>query len=146
MTLPTDNHVHSEWSWDAQNGSIERSCEQAREIGLPSIAFTEQVDHTIWTASIAGLATVPYEHPVAILADAEGQVTPPAFDATGYLLSIERCRVRFPELRILSGLELGEPHWHRDAVQQVLSLGGFDRVLGSLHCLRMAAVSKSRTT
>lgn len=135
MTLPTDSHVHSEWSWDAQNGSMERSCERAREIGLTSIAFTEHVDHTVWTASTAGLATVPDDHPVAILADAAGHVTPPAFDATGYLLSIERCREKFPELRILSGLELGEPHWHHEAVQRVLSLGEFDRVLGSLHCL-----------
>ncbi|MEJ7744592.1 MAG: PHP domain-containing protein [Nocardioidaceae bacterium] len=135
MTLPADNHVHSEWSWDAHYGSMERSCERAREIGLPSIAFTEHVDYTVWTASVAGLATVPADHPVAILADAAGHVTPPAFDANGYLLSIERCRERFPDLRILSGVELGEPHWHREAVQQVLSLGKFDRVLGSLHCL-----------
>lgn len=135
MTLPADNHVHSEWSWDAQMGSMERSCERAHELGLPSIAFTEHVDHTVWTASTAGLATVPDDHPVAILADAAGQVTPPPFDATGYLMSIERCRARFPDLRIVSGLELGEPHWHRDAVHQVLSLGEFDRVLGSLHCL-----------
>jgi len=135
MTLPPDNHVHSEWSWDAQNGSMVRSCERALEIGLPSIAFTEHVDYTVWTASLAGLATVPEDHPVAILADAAGHVVPPAFDATGYLLSIAHCRDRFPELRILSGLELGEPHWHREAAQQVLSLGPFDRVLGSLHCL-----------
>jgi histidinol-phosphatase (PHP family) len=135
MTLPSDNHVHSEWSWDAQNGSMESSCERAREIGLPSIAFTEHVDYTRWTASPAGLATVPEDHPVAILADAEGHVTPPPFDANEYLFSIERCRERFPDLRILSGVELGEPHWHGEAVQQVLSLGEFDRMLGSLHCL-----------
>jgi histidinol-phosphatase (PHP family) len=135
MTLPIDSHVHSEWSWDAQAGSMERSCHRAREIGLPSIAFTEHVDYTVWTASVAGLATVPADHPVAILADAAGQVTPPAFDAPGYLGSIERCRERFPDLRILSGVELGEPHWHREAVQRTLSLGEFDRVLGSLHCL-----------
>jgi histidinol-phosphatase (PHP family) len=135
MTLPPDNHVHSEWSWDAQHGSMERSCERAREIGLPSIAFTEHVDHTVWTASVAGLATVPADHPVAILADPAGHVTPPGFDVKGYLLSIERCRERFPDLRILSGVELGEPHWHSEAVQRVLSRGQFDRVLGALHCL-----------
>src|SRR4051794_30782068 len=135
MILPGDNHVHSEWSWDAQNGSMERSCERALEIGLPSIAFTEHVDYTVWTASVAGLATVPADDPVAILADAAGRVTPPAFDANGYLLSIERCRERIPDLRILSGVELGEPHWHGEAVQQMPSLGEFDRGLGSLHCL-----------
>jgi hypothetical protein len=76
MTLPTDNDVHSEWSWDAHFGSMERSCERARENGLPSIAFIERVDYTVWTASVAGLATVPADHPVAILADAAGHVTP----------------------------------------------------------------------
>jgi histidinol-phosphatase (PHP family) len=114
---------------------MEGSCQRAHEIGLPSLAFTEHVDYTVWTASADGLASVPVDHPVAILADATGHVTPPAFDASGYLLSIERCRERFPDLRIFSGVELGEPHWHREAVQRVLSLGEFDRVLGSLHCL-----------
>lgn len=135
MALPSDNHVHSEWSWDAQSGSMERSCAQAIRIGLPSIAFTEHVDHTVWTASVEGLATVPADHPVALLADPTGQVTPPAFDSTGYFLAIEHCREKFPGMRILSGLELGEPHWHEDAVRNVLSRGKFDRVLGSLHCL-----------
>jgi histidinol-phosphatase (PHP family) len=114
---------------------MERSCERARDIGLPSIAFTEHVDYTVWTASVAGLAAVPADHPVAILATTAGQVTPPAFDVVGYFDSIERCRERFPDLRILTGVELGEPHWHRETVQRTLSFGAFDRVLGSLHCL-----------
>jgi histidinol-phosphatase (PHP family) len=114
---------------------MERSCERAREIGLPSIAFTEHVDYTVWTASRAGLASVPDDAPVAVLSNAAGQVTPPVFDAAGYLSSIERCREMFPELRVLSGLELGEPHWHPVAAQEVLAFGEFDRVLGSLHCL-----------
>jgi histidinol-phosphatase (PHP family) len=41
----------------------------------------------------------------------------------------------FPELIVLSGLEIGEPHWHADAAQTVLASGPFDRVIGSLHCL-----------
>jgi histidinol-phosphatase (PHP family) len=41
----------------------------------------------------------------------------------------------FPDLRILSGLELGEPHWHEEAVNRVLTAGTFDRIIGSLHCL-----------
>jgi len=89
---------------------MERSCTQAIEIGLASIAFTEHVDHTVWTAGFEGLALVPENHPVALLAEPSGQVTPPAFDASGYLLAVEQCREKFPSLRILSGLELGEPH------------------------------------
>jgi len=48
MTLPADSHVHSEWSWDAPAASMERSCMQAIELGLPAIAFTEHLDHTAW--------------------------------------------------------------------------------------------------
>jgi histidinol-phosphatase (PHP family) len=44
--LPPDGHVHSEWSWDAIAGSMERSCARAVELGLPSIAFTEHADFT----------------------------------------------------------------------------------------------------
>lgn len=41
----------------------------------------------------------------------------------------------FPDLRILTGLELGEPHWHAEPTRRVLDAGSFDRVLGSQHCL-----------
>src|SRR5262245_61377084 len=41
---PADNHVHSEWSWDAPNGAMMESCRRAVELGLPSIAFTEHAD------------------------------------------------------------------------------------------------------
>ncbi|MFC7484970.1 PHP domain-containing protein [Luedemannella flava] len=57
------------------------------------------------------------------------------FDAAGYLASIEHCRERFPGLRILSGLEIGEPHRHVAATAAVLGAGPFDRILGSVHAL-----------
>ncbi|MDQ2923627.1 MAG: PHP domain-containing protein, partial [Candidatus Dormibacteraeota bacterium] len=47
MPLPPDLHVHTEWSWDAAHGSMERSCERALEIGLPGIAFTEHADFVV---------------------------------------------------------------------------------------------------
>lgn len=134
MPHPADSHVHSEWSWDALDGSMERSCLRAIDLGLPSIAFTEHLDHTVWTAP-RGITQLPRDHPVAVFSDACGRVTPPPLDAAGYLESVERCRWRFPGLRILSGVELGEPHWHRQAIAGVLASGRFDRVLGSLHCL-----------
>jgi histidinol-phosphatase (PHP family) len=114
---------------------MERSCLRAIDLGLPSIAFTEHVDHTVWTAGPEGIAQLPADHPVVVLSDGGGQVTPPQFDSAGYLEAIERCRWRFPDLRILSGLELGEPHRHRRAIARVLASGPFDRILGSLHCL-----------
>jgi histidinol-phosphatase (PHP family) len=128
-SLPADGHVHSEWSWDARAGSMERTCARAVELGLPAIAFTEHLDHTVWIPE-PGLD----EFWASLLAP-DGSLTPPRFDAEGYLEAVERCRHRFPDLRILSGLEVGEPHRHADALAAVLAVGRFDRVLGSLHCL-----------
>ncbi len=132
MTVPADSHVHSEWSWDAANGSMERSCAHAVDLGLPAIAFTEHLDHTVLNVSRDAINA---SDDLAALAMPGGLLTPPAFDASGYLQAIERCRERFPSLRILSGLEIGEPHWHAAATAQVLAAGPFDRVLGSQHCL-----------
>lgn len=132
MILPADSHTHSEWSWDTQTGSMEGSCARAVEIGLPVIAFTEHVDHTRWAAPTDG----PYvSAALTAAADPDGLITPPAFDAEGYLAAVERCRDRFPDLRILTGLEVGEPHWYREQISTILATGTFDRVLGSLHCM-----------
>jgi histidinol-phosphatase (PHP family) len=129
---PADSHVHTEWSWDAQDGSMERSCARAVEIGLPAIAFTEHVDHTVWTVDLDAIAGDDH---LASLTTPDGSLTPPDFDAVGYLEAIDECRRRYPDLRILSGLELGEPHWHEASIAKILATGTFDRVLGSLHCL-----------
>lgn len=92
---------------------MERSCERALQIGLPAIAFTEHAD----------FVTIH-----------EGQHT---LDITGYHEAIERCRAEFKGLRILSGVELGEPHWFPEETAAVLGAGPFDRVLGSIHCARL---------
>jgi histidinol-phosphatase (PHP family) len=92
---------------------MERSCERAIEIGLPAIAFTEHAD----------FVTIH-----------EGQHS---VDIAGYLDAIERCRARFKGLRILSGVELGEPHWFPEETATVLAAGKLDRVLGSIHCIRL---------
>jgi histidinol-phosphatase (PHP family) len=109
---------------------MQRSCERAVELGLPAIAFTEHLDHTVWTPIDA-----PPDDLLDSLIGPDGTLTPPALDVSGYLGSVERCREQFPTLRIMSGVEIGEPHLHRDAVAAVLAAGRFDHVLGSLHCL-----------
>lgn len=132
LMLPSDGHVHSEWSWDAPSGSMERSCARAVAIGLPAVAFTEHADYTPWTVLASGADAD--EHLMA-LATPDGLLTPPELAVDGYLECIQQCRDRFPDLRIISGVELGEPHWHAAAVAALLRSGQFDRVLGSLHCL-----------
>ncbi|WP_226899081.1 PHP domain-containing protein [Nonomuraea phyllanthi] len=134
--LPADGHVHSEWSWDAPDGAMERTCARAVELGLPAIAFTEHADFTKWMV-IAGELD-GYEHIKAFLTP-DGTVAPPKLDLDGYLECLQRCRDRFPGLRVISGVELGEPHWHGDEAARLLDAGRFDRVLGSLHCLPLGA-------
>jgi histidinol-phosphatase (PHP family) len=92
---------------------MEHSCERALELGLPGIAFTEHAD---WVAIHQG------QHPL---------------DVARYLEAVERCRRSFKGLRILSGVELGEPHWFPDETAAVLATGRLDRVLGSIHCVRL---------
>lgn len=125
---PSDNHVHTEWSWDTSEGSMEKSCRRALELGLPSIAFTDHADFTDW--AFAGQAQ---ETPAlrAVEADSGSGF----LDVRGYLESVQRCRDMFPDFKILSGVELGEPHLFNTEAQSVLSSAEFDRVLGSLHSL-----------
>jgi hypothetical protein len=47
--LPADGHVHSEWSWDATDGSMEQTCARAVAMELPAAAFTEHADYTTWS-------------------------------------------------------------------------------------------------
>src|SRR5258708_3944205 len=91
---------------------MERSCERALEIGLPAIAFTEHAD---WALVHKG------QHPV---------------DIAGYLDAVDRCRARFRNLRILTGVELGEPHLYPKETAEILAAGPLDRVLGSIHSIR----------
>lgn len=129
MILPADDHVHSEWSWDAPGGSMERTCARAVDMGLPAVAFTEHADFT--TCTFVG----DLDEHLQALAGPDGSLTPPGLDLSGYLECVQRCRDQFPALRILSGVELGEAHWHSGAAAKILGAGHFDRVLGSLHCL-----------
>jgi histidinol-phosphatase (PHP family) len=129
--LPPDNHVHSEFSWDTGvNASMEQTCQRAVEVGLPAVAFTEHVDFTVW-----GVEDKPPAGGQAATAEIARRLRVQPLDVDGYLASIETCRARFPDLRILSGMEAGEPHHFQGSVAAVLRQGRFDRVLGSLHSI-----------
>ncbi len=104
----TDNHVHSQFSWDAPLGDMDATCRRAVELGLPSIAFTEHVD---WVRG-----------PHAVL------------EVSAYFESLERCRAAYPSLRVLAGVEMGEPHLYQGEARALLE-SPFERVLGSVHCI-----------
>jgi histidinol-phosphatase (PHP family) len=123
--IPPDNHVHTRWSWDTSDSStMELACARAVELGLPGLAFTEHVDFTTWGD---GDAATP-EH-----VGSRRRVVP--LDVEGYAADVARCRELFPDLRILSGIEAGEPHLFAASVAAVLAAGDFQRVLGSLHAI-----------
>jgi histidinol-phosphatase (PHP family) len=130
--LPPDNHVHSEYSWDALAGSMERTCERAVEIGLPSIAFTEHADFSISEMTPENWFPEQWKRYVEVV-DGRSILTPPEIDLGNNLETLERCRDRFPTLRILSGVELSEAHWFPDRTADLLKRGGFQRILASLH-------------
>ena len=124
---PPDNHVHTEWSWDtADSASMVSACRRAVAEGLPAIAFTEHLDFTDWHAD--DLATTS-----GLLGRHPGQQLP--IDVEGYAASIAECRERFPDLRIWSGIEVGEPHMFGASVAAHLRTNPVDRILGSLHSL-----------
>ncbi|WP_144763193.1 PHP domain-containing protein [Curtobacterium sp. 9128] len=136
MTLPADAHVHSQFSWDAGSDPasvdlMRRTCARAVRIGLPALVFTEHLDlEDAWWVDEGDLD----DHETRYV-DADGMVRLPRFDLDGYLASIDACRHAFPDLRILTGLEFGQPHLWESAAASVLDIGAFDRVNGSLHML-----------
>jgi histidinol-phosphatase (PHP family) len=124
---PVDNHVHTEWSWDApREASMARSCEQAVAAGLPGVAFTDHLDFTTWTDGdrIGAENLDPHRYARMHL-----------LDVAGYLATLDDCRQRYPELRILSGVEIGEAHLWAASAAAVVARAGPDRILGSLHAI-----------
>jgi histidinol-phosphatase (PHP family) len=131
--LPPDNHVHSEYSWDALAGSMAGTCARAVEIGLPSIAFTEHADFSPWTLTRTEVIPERWLGHTVVHPDGRKVLTPPDIDVSGYLETLERCRERFPQLRILSGVELSEAHWFPERTAELVARAGFQRILASLH-------------
>jgi histidinol-phosphatase (PHP family) len=113
---------------------MERMCMQATELGLPAAAFTDHLDLIAWQVDISDL--VGFEHLKAFLTP-EGGLAPPLMDIDGYLECVDRCRNKFPDLRIITGVELGQPHRTGDAAAQLPGFGQLERVLGSLHGLQI---------
>jgi histidinol-phosphatase (PHP family) len=105
---------------------MSRSCEQALAAGVPAVAFTDHLDFTTWTDGdrIAAENLDPHRYGRMHL-----------LDVTGYLASVADCRERYPDLRILSGAEIGEAHMWGASAAAVVAASGFDRILGSLHAI-----------
>ena len=72
-----DGHVHTEFSWDAPDGSMERTCARAVHLGLPAVAFTEHVDYSRWTVDQVVLQQSPLRRE---LTGPDGVLFPPELD------------------------------------------------------------------
>jgi histidinol-phosphatase (PHP family) len=143
MMLPADSHVHTEWSWDtgATPGLMERMCAQATELGLPAVAFTDHLDLMAWEVDPSDLAGL--DHLKAFLTP-EGALALPPVDIGQYLECVDRCRDKFPDLRIITGMELGQPHRTGKAAAELPGFGQLERVLGPCTCYRLVTSSLSR--
>lgn len=106
-----DTHVHTECSLDAEH-SVTYVGEKAEERGLAGIAVTDHCE-------IEKFREQQYYH----------KVTQSMFHA---LLAKGIFQDR---LKVLCGVEIGQPLVNTEYVQQVLDLKRFDYVLGSLHSI-----------
>jgi len=103
-----------------------RSCEQALAAGLPGLAFTDHLDFTSWTdGDLIGTQNL----------DPRRYARMRPLDVAGYLAALDDCRQRYPELRILGGVEIGEAHLWAASATATVAAAGVDRILGSLHAI-----------
>ncbi len=105
-----------------------QTCARALKVGLRVIAFTEHLDFTGWTVDPAD-----FREDARRLIGSDGIIRPPVLDVDGYRESVESYRRRFPDLRILTGAEWGQPHLEVETATHFLHGAGLDRVIGSLH-------------
>ena len=103
-----------------------RSCEQALAVGVPAVAFTDHLDFTDWIDGdqIGAENLDPHRYNRMHL-----------LDVTGYLAAVDECRERYPDLRILSGAEIGEAHMWAASAGAMVARAGFERILGSVHAI-----------
>ena len=103
-----------------------RSCEQALAVGLPGVAFTDHLDFTTWIDGdqIGAENLDPHRYARMHL-----------LDLPGYLAALDDCRQRYPDLRILSGVEIGEAHLWAASAAAMVAPANVDRILGSLHAI-----------
>lgn len=109
MKVLIDYHTHTTFSCDARD-TIDAMCQQAIQLGLREIAFTEHAD---------------FEHADSCY----GYLQPAA-----YFEALEVVRRRYGDrLTIRAGIEVGEPHRYPEETATLLNTYPFDFVLGSLH-------------
>lgn len=103
-----DLHTHTYFSHDSKN-HFELSLEHALKNGVNGVAFTDHCD---------------------IVLAKEFDVAKPIFKAYDYAESIKQL---YPDVEVLTGLELGESIENKFLTKQILAGRDFDVVIGSVH-------------
>ena len=93
LVMIADMHVHSTFSPDGIS-TMEEQCIAALEKGERIICFTDHVDYNV------------AEKNNGIIKDNSKA----NFIIEEYLIEIDRLRKKYPELKILKGIEFSEPH------------------------------------
>ncbi|MDO5546994.1 MAG: histidinol-phosphatase HisJ family protein [Eubacteriales bacterium] len=106
-----DLHTHTQYSYDAEPGTVEENVCAAIARGISILGITEHVDF--------------FRKAEHILADVEAE-----------RVDIERCREKYRgQISILAGVEIGQPHGNPEAARKFLSEHRFDYLIGSLHAM-----------
>lgn len=106
-----DLHTHTQYSYDADPGSVEDNVRAAIENGISVLGFTEHVDFFRKA-----------EHIIADVAQEREDIL--------------RCREKYgDQIKLLIGVELGQPHGNPAAAEKFLSEHTFDYRIGSLHAM-----------
>jgi histidinol-phosphatase (PHP family) len=107
-----DTHIHGHYSADS-NMSYHDLCQKAVENGYSHIAFTEHYDLLDYELAQYGL--LPLKK---------------------YFKEIEDLRKDFPQLDIIAGIEIGEPHRTYKTFQEIFKINKPEYTIGSLHVTR----------
>lgn len=103
-----DLHTHTKYSQDSKN-EPENSCKRAVELGLKGIAFTDH-SNMLWV-------------------DRKDQVS----DIVACYDEVVKLREKYPDLEILTGVELGEGIRNDSEVKRLFSARDYDVVICSVH-------------
>lgn len=109
-----DCHTHTWYSSDGRC-AVDELCDAAQACGLSAVAITDHFDY-----EADGSNTGYFERRMA--------------QRAGELARVQKARQG--RLEVLRGIEIGQPHWNREAARRLANCGDFDLVIGSIHDLR----------
>ena len=112
MKFKVDTHLHGDYSSDSSI-DYRRLCWKAKQLNYKYLVITEHYDLT--DIELANFGLLPLRN---------------------YFYELDLLRHEYPELEIVTGLEVGEPHLTMDRLQGLFKHFKPDFLIGSLHVTR----------